>query len=84
MDQSPRRRTVGPYASSSARGTGQRTFPQGFVLRLQQTVGNREVLRLLAAESSPAAAPVPRRARVGWVGVMRALLARARSRLRAS
>ncbi len=52
---------------------GSRVLPARFVLRLQQTVGNREVVRLLAAQSaqpavddqspgSPARQPRP-----GWV-----------------
>jgi hypothetical protein len=72
---------VGPYARSS----GQRSLPLGFVVRLQQTVGNREVLRLLAAEARPPAAPpASPRARGAWLGTLRSLLCRARARSRES
>ena len=53
----PSHRVVG-FPGRTAAAAGSRPLPVRFVLRLQQTVGNREVERLLVARPAPETALV--------------------------
>ena len=73
----PRNRTVGSFWRPAPNAPG-RVLPVALVLRLQRTVGNREVTRLLLARHSAPPAGEPNKSRAllsAWIYVLAAVIA---------